>query len=676
MFVGLVLALSFGASEAAAGDRTIGKVVKLLERMLEKSRTDGQEDRDLYAKFKCYCDDNEDEKKLTIEELTKQIGFLESNIAELQASSGELSAECAQLQTDMTENEATRSEAESLRSKAKENFVAEEEDMTKAVEQMGIAIDVLAAIGSDAPAAASSMIKMKSTVKTALAASSVFMTPKQRSSVQTFVQQAGSTSRAGEVVGILKSMRETFEANLASARAAEKAQAETFAKFMKTKKDAYDTLKKMYDDKQDTLGTNDGDLASKKTQYDEAFQQKADAEEFLAKLEAMCSEKAEEYDERKMLRSNEEAAIAQCIAILNSDAAFETFGSVKATSTGATGFLQLGSVKRTSARELAQELLQKAAQVRKSVRLAAVAQMLKKGNPFTIVLKEIEKMKQLIGEEGKADSDQLDWCNTERESTHGDLDSKTSQIETLETEITDLDIAINDPTTGLKVQIKETQAQLETNQENQITETKARNEENTAYQENAANLHEAKSLLTKAVRVLKKYYAALEKRAEEGASFAQREEPAPPSTWEGDFKGQSPKGGDAVSMLEFILGETKKELDVANKDEEDAQKAYEGSMKTLKEEQAKLERSLVDLNQELTDKEKELATKRIELSDVQADKLAIEKYIESIKPGCDFITANFDTRESNRASEIAALENASKLLKDTPAYKAAKAEEK
>jgi hypothetical protein len=46
-----------------------------------------------------------------------------------------------------------------------------------------------------------------------------------------------------------------------------------------------------------------------------------------------------------MLRSQEEAAIAEAIAVLNSDQAFATFGKVDATSTGSTSFVQL-SVSR------------------------------------------------------------------------------------------------------------------------------------------------------------------------------------------------------------------------------------------------------------------------------------------------------------------------------------------
>merc|ERR1719326_758486 len=102
-------------------------------------------------------------------------------------------------------------------------------------------------------------------------------------------------------------------------------------------------MKAAYETKQEELGTNDEDLASKKSQLAEAKETKASDEEFLAKLLVMCAEKTKEYLNRKMLRANEEAAITEAISILNSDAAFDSFGKVAATSTGATGFLQLRS---------------------------------------------------------------------------------------------------------------------------------------------------------------------------------------------------------------------------------------------------------------------------------------------------------------------------------------------
>merc|ERR1719379_1723278 len=115
---------------------------------------------------------------------------------------------------------------------------------------------------------------------------------------------------------------------------------------MKTKKDEYDLMKAEYEENQESLGANDDNLSSSKEALDEAVQTKADDEEFLAKLVAMCKAKTAEYEDRRQMRANEDAAIAEAISILNSDAAFDTFGSVEATKSGATGFIQLAKVKR------------------------------------------------------------------------------------------------------------------------------------------------------------------------------------------------------------------------------------------------------------------------------------------------------------------------------------------
>jgi len=124
-------------------------------------------------------------------------------------------------------------------------------------------------------------------------------------------------------------------------------------------------------------------------------------------------------------------------------------------------------------------------------------------------------------------------------------------------------------------------------------------------------------------------------------------------------------------MLKFILEESQKEERVAHSDEEESQTAYEDSMTTLKKEQAELEESLANLKATLAEKEKELQEKHEDLKQTEADKLAIEEYLEKIKPGCDFITTNFDLRETNRGKEKAALEKATELLQGTPAFKAA-----
>jgi hypothetical protein len=417
------------------GDNTITKVVKILQGMLEKSKKEGEEEREIFAKFKCFCDDNEAEKKQSISDLGRSINVLSSKIEELQGSTGGLSSECAQLRTDMMNNEQARATAESVRNTENEEFVAEEADMVAGIEQMDEAITTLSEIGADQTLGDAAQDnnqfmagfegiqkKMTPKVKEALDAVKLFLSPAQSTQVSAFLQSKAPftgtyTSQSGQIVGTLKSMRDTFKANLASARATEKSQLKAHNKLMATLTKAHGEMSDSYDGKQESLGGNDDDLAAKKTQLAEDKAQKASDEEFLAKLLVMCEDKTKEYNERKLLRSNEDAAVAEAVSILDSDEAFAAFGKTDATSTGATGFLQMSSRRvRVHMHEMSKNskiisVLQNA----NSPRAKKIAAMVQKGNPFTEVLGEIEKMLKLIVEEGKQDKENLDWCNTERE---------------------------------------------------------------------------------------------------------------------------------------------------------------------------------------------------------------------------------------------------------------------
>merc|ERR1719156_531904 len=150
-----------------------------------------------------------------------------------------------------------------------------------------------------------------------------------------------------------------------------------------------------------------------------------------------------------------------------------------------------------------------------------------------------------------------------------------------------------------------------------------------------------------------------------------KEEPAPPDA---DFSatGQG-QATDAVSMLGFILEETKKEETQAHTDEETAQKTFEDTMNDLKTQEAACLETIADLTENLASTEKTLEETTIDLQKTTKEKIALERYLLKIKPGCDFITENIDTRKSNRAAETSALGTAKDKLMGTPAYKSAAA---
>jgi len=256
------------------------------------------------------------------------------------------------------------------------------------------------------------------------------------------------------------------------------------------------------------------------------------------------------------------------------------------------------------------------------------------------------------------------------------LKKRNKEILSLNVEIDGLDDDINNVKTGLKKQISDTETSLSENIASQKTETTERTEDNLAYQKDVKNLVQAQSILAKAIKALKTYYDDMEKQLSGGLNaFVQtqkKDDPTPPDALADDkYSGQSSQGNAVLKMLNFILDETNKEEMKAHADEEKAQADYEDSMTDLTKKQREAEKTIVDLQEELAEKEASLLKANEDLKDTTDDRDSIEDYLAKIKPGCDFITSNFDQREKNRATEKSALEKAVKLIKGTPAYKTA-----
>jgi len=512
------------AKEEVQGDRTITKVIKMLQGMLVKSKADGENDVKLFAKYQCFCDSNAAEKRKSIEDLGKTIELLGGQIGELVASTGKLSTENGQLLSAMQDNERARETAQSLRDKAADDWSAESTDLKAAITQMDNAIDTLSAIGADQTALLrlkgsvkrSSLSSLSMDTKDALKAVSAFLTGAQRQKVTTFLQAPFTgeyQSQSGEIVGILKNMRDTFKANLASGTATENASVEAHTAFETVKTEEFDTQKALSEANDKTLGENDESLGSKRVSKTEAETSKADDEEFLGKLVNMCAVKKTQFEDRKMVRANEEAAVAEAVSILNSDEAFETMGSVKATTEGSTSFVQIKrTVQRSNVRESLSQTLSSSAKLLKSLKLARVAVSLEQGNPFNKVVAELDQMLGLIVKEEKEDQAEKAWCDGERSENNQKLNEKIENKEQLEGQMVGLTDEIESEETGLKKQIADEQEKLRVNRKDQADEIEERGAENAAYQKNVANLVAAGETMTKALRVLKKFYAWLKRK--------------------------------------------------------------------------------------------------------------------------------------------------------------------
>jgi len=656
----------------------------MLKEMLSKSKGDWTKDAAAFAKFKAYCEENEEKKTKAVQDATTRIGLLSNKIEEIQGSSGDLSTSTADLKADMAENVKARDDAKALRGKENKAFEAEKKDLTAASAQMGEAIKMLADIGADQTASSGAdnakfmgkfkeknLLSIRTSVRQAQMAASSFLEPAQQMKLAAFVQAPFTgtyTSQSGQIVGILKDMKDTFKSNLEEGAAAEKKSQKSYDEFKKNKEDEHASMKKSYDEKQATLGTNDGDLSTKKKQLQQSSKQKDEDEDFLDKLSVQCKDKTDDYEKRKVFAANEEVALSKAVSILDNDVASEKFGDVKA----ASKFLQVSSRHySTSPRAAAVQLLQQAGKTQNSRRMKQVLLLLQAGNPFTVVLKQIDNMIQMADDEQKVDNEEKAWCTKTNKKNADNLEDKSDELQTIKKDITKLKNDINDPSSGLKNQIKTAEDSLKTNLENQGKETKTRREENLEYQQDVHTQEQVIETLDKASLVLKDYYDGLDN---EQLGFLQIG--VAPKTFGEKYNGQNEQAKKVLGLLADIRKGTWDEEKVTHDSELKSQHDYEDSMEALTKSEAGLQETIVKLNKDLASKEKALVAAFEDETNTEKEKIAVERYIEKLKPGCDFILGKFDARKKARAAEKKALNNAISKLKGSPSYKSATSQAK
>merc|ERR1719155_177577 len=274
----------------------------------------------------------------------------------------------------------------------------------------------------------------------------------------------------------------------------------------------YDEMSALFEKRKKEIGETAELVSRTSSEMNTAKERLGDDSDFLASLTDRCAKKKAEYEKRNMLRSQEEAAIAEAIAVLNSDEAFATFGSVSATSSGATGFIQFRESQNQDmqkVRSTAAAALARSSKELHSVRLAKIAMELssksKAENPFVKVLENINGTVDLIDAEEADDSQKLATCNKEQDINNKKRDDKKAKMDELTGTISELEISAK----NTRKQIAETEEDLADNRAGQKESTDARNEANAIFKTNLKNLEDAERILAKATKVLVKYYKYL-----------------------------------------------------------------------------------------------------------------------------------------------------------------------
>jgi len=666
----------------------IRKVVTMLQMMVKKIEAEGVKEKELYDKFMCYC-------ATADETLGKSIGDANTKIPQLESDIKQAVEEKAQLEEDLKAHQDDRAAAEEAMAKATEMREKEAAAFAKEMGEDKANLDALAkALAAIEKGMAGGFLQTNAAgVLRKFVVSNMNMLEIDRQELVDFLQGSQQNEYApasGEIVGILKQLKDEMEKDLAEIIAQEEAAIKAYDELMAAKKSEVETLTKAIEEKLVRVGELGVKIAEMKNDLEDTQETLAEDTKYLADLGKTCAAKTKEWDARCKSRSEELLALADTIKILNDDDALELF---KKTLPSAS-FLQI-QVTESQARQQALQLIKK--NRKRSVSLDFIALAIRgKKVGFEKVITLMDEMVVTLKKEQVDDDNKKEYCIKE-------LDLADDAKKVHERSISDAEKAIADTEEGLTTvteEIEALEAGIAALDKSVAEATEQRKKENEEFTGLMAGNTAAKELILFAKNRMQKFYnpklykpppkreLTEEERitlnmggtlaptnppggiAGTGVSFVQlhdatvqTQKAAPPPPPEASFGGKkSEESGGVLAMMDMMVSDLDKEMTQAKLEETDAQEDYETAMKDAADKRSSDTKDLTDKEDAKASMEEELQTHTDAKKAAETELKATKDYIQTLHNDCDFLLEYYAERKEARASEIDAIGKAKAVL--------------
>merc|ERR1719159_1158681 len=232
--------------------------------------------------------------------VTPGVKDLAAAIEEYAAKSSQLKSDIEALTADVSEKTNALQEATGIRDKELAEFNAEEKDMIQSITSLKGAVTVMSkAHGESALLQVKDILRHQSKRYRHMFGQS--LSDKQRHAVMSLIQERSTslslarTPASGEIFGILKQMKESFETNLAQSKKEEEQAASDYASLKEAKTKEIAAANGQIESKTVELGDTEEKFAlSTQDKKDTEASLEAD-QGFLADLKDKCAVADEEY---------------------------------------------------------------------------------------------------------------------------------------------------------------------------------------------------------------------------------------------------------------------------------------------------------------------------------------------------------------------------------------------
>jgi len=671
-----------------------------MKELSARIESDGKEELSSYDKYSCWCEDTLARKAKDISSAKEQVDGLQTLVQKLQGEIGTHGVEIENLNKLIAENRESQSEAEEMRGQDNSEYENEKSESEQCIGALEAAIRALAGAGAGKKGFLETLQQARALsvvdgVREVLRKASYSAQVPEKDldfaraffgkSGQFMVQHGGvSAAQTGSIhnpfgdyapqsdriVGILKGLYDTFTQSLEKGNVEEADAQKAFEEFMATKKAELKTLEGTKEQQELSKAEKAKKMAeSKLLRADTQAQLKAD-EEFFATTQEGCKDKAKEWGERVRMRTQELQGINKAAEILSSPDALETFAN-----SSSIALVQLAAQRKAVGphRALSSKVspehfvaLQSLARKFHSRSLDRIVAQARAGGYFDKVIASVESMIALLRKEEQMDIAHRDRCQGAENKNTNDMEDLDTAIEkastsieamghtekTLQQEISDLAIAINDT-------------------ENDMRERLAmRNQERKTHVKSVKDDQNALILVEKAIDALTAFY----ERNKISMSLIAKQEPreytvdadkAPETVWDAggaSYTGRKGENEGVVAILKMISEDIRHEMASARAEDEENQKEY------LRENAAMTKTRDAQLNTKMAS-EKELTELQAKIEDTQAyhdgkqaDKGSEEALKSAIYADCSWVATHFDSRAEARKKELDGLQAAKGYL--------------
>jgi len=677
-----ILAMSgpgLASAEMQQGANPIRKIVTLLQNMQKEIEAEGAKEKELFDKFMCFCSGSSDE-------LTKKAADAKAAIEELTAKLKSEEAEKVQLGQDLIAHKSDRegaksdiAEATMLREKEASEYAAEKADSETNIGAMAKAIPAL-----EKGMGGAALLQMPGGNRLSkIVESYPNMDTEDRKNVIAFLQENGDYEPAsGQIVGILKGMKDDMEAELKEAIAAEEKAIAGFAELKASKEKEIEMATEAIETKTGRSGEVAVSIVQTKDGIEDTTEELADTEKFITQLATECKTKEGEWAEKCKVRAEEVKAISEAISILNDDDALDVFKKARGASfvQEQLGFLQKSNSLASKAQKAQAIIAAAAGKTNKAplkVLLYTLNSQLKmsskgKSRGLESVIKMIDDMVVLLGKDQSDDNKSKTFCEDELEKTTDEQTAATekkAQVEAEISEATDAVAALADEIATLEQDIKDLDKLVA-----QATET--RKEEHEDFTE-ATQLNEAAvGLVEKAKNRLQKFYNPtlykappktemnMEEKIIDAGTFVQikaHDEDDSDDSFGNQYK-KSEKSAGVIGLMDMMVKEIETDMKDAAYEEKTAQSDYAKLMSDSEETRAASSKGIVSKAASKATLEGKLEAAKEAHTAVSTDLDLIAATLGDLHMQCDFLLQNYDLRKEARTNEIESLKNAKAIL--------------